>query len=113
LKKQNEEQSMQNKYTQTTSTSPPCLLAGGGRGGTHTYSYTTTHTLFRRGYTGHEHLEPFGIINMNGRLYDPNTASFFSPDPYVVDPSNTQAFNRYSYCLNNPLMYTDPSGEWS
>ena len=68
--------------------------------------------IFRRGYTGHEHLAPFGIINMNGRIYDPISASFFSPDPFVVDPSNTQAFNRYSYCLNNPLMYTDPSGEF-
>jgi len=61
----------------------------------------------------HEHLGSFSIINMNGRIFDPNTASFFSPDPFVVDASSTQAFNRYSYCLNNPLMYTDPSGEWS
>ena len=60
----------------------------------------------------HEHLGSFGILNMNGRIFDPNTATFFSPDPFVVDPSSTQAFNRYSYCLNNPLMYTDPSGEW-
>ncbi len=63
-------------------------------------------------YTGHEHLGSFGIINMNGRIYDPNTASFFSPDPYVQAPNSTQSFNRYSYCLNNPLMYTDPSGEF-
>ena len=59
----------------------------------------------------HEHLGSFGILNMNGRIFDPNTATFFSPDPFVVDASSTQAFNRYSYCLNNPLMYTDPSGE--
>ena len=63
-------------------------------------------------HTGHEHLGSFGIINMNGRIYDPNTASFFSPDPFVADASSTQAFNRYSYCLNNPLMYTDPTGEF-
>ncbi len=63
-------------------------------------------------YTGHEHLGSFGIINMYGRIYDPNTASFFSPDPFVVSATSTQAFNRYSYCLNNPLMYTDPSGEF-
>lgn len=25
-------------------------------------------------------------------------------------PDNSQNFNRYSYCLNNPLKYTDPSG---
>ncbi|MCM1078367.1 MAG: RHS repeat-associated core domain-containing protein [Bacteroidales bacterium] len=27
-------------------------------------------------------------------------------------PDNTQSFNRYSYCMNNPLKYTDPSGEF-
>ena len=64
-----------------------------------------------RGYTGHEMLNEFGIINMNGRLYDPVLGCFFSPDPYVQLPDFTQSFNRYSYCLNNPLKYTDPTGE--
>jgi hypothetical protein len=35
---------------------------------------------------------------------------FLSPDNYVQQPDNTQNFNRYSYCLNNPLLYTDPTG---
>ena len=64
-----------------------------------------------RGYTGHEMLSEFDIINMNGRLYDPVLGRFFSPDNYVQMPDNSQNFNRYSYCLNNPLKYTDPSGE--
>ena len=63
-----------------------------------------------RGYTGHEMLGEFDIINMNGRLYDPILGRFFSPDNYVQMPDNSQNFNRYSYCLNNPLKYTDPSG---
>ncbi|WP_302614399.1 polymorphic toxin type 23 domain-containing protein [uncultured Muribaculum sp.] len=66
---------------------------------------------FSRGYTAHEMMPQFGIINMNGRLYDPLLARFFSPDNYVQQPTNSQNFNRYSYCLNNPLKYTDPSGE--
>ena len=66
---------------------------------------------FRRGYTGHEHLAEFGLINMNGRLYDPLLGRFLSPDPYVQLPDFSQNYNRYSYCLNNPLKYTDPSGE--
>ena len=66
---------------------------------------------FGRGYTAHEMMPQFGIINMNGRLYDPLLARFFSPDNYVQQPTNSQNFNRYSYCLNNPLKYTDPSGE--
>ena len=67
---------------------------------------------FQRGYTGHEHLDSFGLVNMNGRMYDPALGRFLSPDPYVQLPDFSQNFNRYSYCLNNPLMYTDPSGEW-
>ena len=66
---------------------------------------------FHRGYTGHEMLPEFGLINMNGRLYDPYLARFLSPDNYVQMPDFSQSFNRYSYCLNNPLKYTDPSGE--
>ncbi len=67
---------------------------------------------FDRGYTGHEHLDAFGMINMNGRLYDPVMARMLSPDNYVQDPENTQNYNRYSYCLNNPLKYIDPTGEY-
>ncbi len=67
--------------------------------------------LFARGFTGHEHLDIFGIINMNGRLYDPKLGRFLSPDPYLQEPDNSQSFNRYSYCFNNPLAYVDPDGE--
>jgi len=67
---------------------------------------------FDRGYTGHQHLDEFGLINMNGRVYDVGLCRFLSPDPYVQAPDFTQNFNRYSYCLNNPLVYTDPSGEF-
>lgn len=66
---------------------------------------------FRRGFTGHEHYDRFGIINMNARLYDPAIGRFFSPDPQVQNPFSTQGYNRYSYCGNNPVMYTDPDGE--
>jgi len=67
--------------------------------------------IVNRGYTGHEHLDAFGIINMNGRVYDPLTAMFFSPDPYVQAPGNWLNYNRYGYCYGNPFSYTDPSGE--
>jgi RHS repeat-associated protein len=63
-----------------------------------------------RGFTGHEHLPWFNLINMNGRLYDPLVGRFLSPDKYVQFPDYTQNFNRYSYCLNNPLIYIDPTG---
>ena len=67
---------------------------------------------FDRGYTGHEHLGAFGLINMNGRMYDYMLGRFLSPDNHVQAPDYTQNFNRYSYVLNNPLKYTDPTGEF-
>ena len=67
---------------------------------------------FHRGYCGHEMLPDFGLINMNGRLYDPLLGRFLSTDNFVQEPFDSQNFNRYSYCLNNPLKYTDPSGEF-
>ncbi len=48
---------------------------------------------------------------MNGRMYDANLGRFLSPDNYIQDPFHTQSFNRYGYVLNNPLMYTDFTGE--
>ncbi|TPG35401.1 FG-GAP-like repeat-containing protein [Flavobacterium pectinovorum] len=69
-------------------------------------------TVLDRGYTGHEHLQSIGIIHMNGRLYDPKLHRFMQPDNFVQDPFNTQNYNRYGYCWNNPLRYNDASGEW-
>lgn len=66
--------------------------------------------IITRGYTGHEHLDDFGLIHMNGRIYDPHVGRILNPDPIIQEPLNIQNYNRYSYCLNNPLKYTDPSG---
>ena len=67
--------------------------------------------LLGRGFTGHEHLPLFGLINMNSRLYDPYTNRFLSPDPAMDYPQCTQGYNRYSYAMNNPLSYVDEDGE--
>lgn len=78
------------------------------------YSPTYTPTLnIDRGYTMHEHLDEFGLINMNGRVYDPAVAQFLSPDPYIQDGANWLNYNRYAYCYNNPTRYTDPNGEFA
>jgi RHS repeat-associated protein len=62
------------------------------------------------GYTGHEDEEDAGLINMQGRMFDPNIARFISPDPIIQAPTFSQSLNRYSYVWNNPLSFTDPSG---
>jgi hypothetical protein len=47
---------------------------------------------------------------MRGRMYDPVQARFLTPDPFVANPWDSQALNRYSYGLNNPITFADPSG---
>lgn len=70
----------------------------------------TITSLTNRGFTQHEHLEEVALVHMNGRVYDPLIGRFLSPDPHIPDLMNAQAFNPYSYVLNNPLAYVDPSG---
>ena len=63
-----------------------------------------------RGFTMHEHIDEMGIINMNGRIYDPLIGRFMSADPYIQAPDDLQSHNRYAYVMNNPLNLTYPSG---
>jgi RHS repeat-associated protein len=62
------------------------------------------------GYTGHLHLDDFGLIHMKSRIYDPRLGRFLSPDSVVQNVADMQMLNRYSYCGNNPLKYVDPTG---
>lgn len=64
-----------------------------------------------RGYTAHEQLDDIGLVHMNGRLFDPTTGRFLQTDPMLQAPGDLQSYNRYSYCLNNPVTCTDPSGQ--
>ncbi len=77
------------------------------------FLYAPLNEITTRGFTGHEQVDSVGIIHMNGRIYDPKLGRFLQADPIVQAPKNSQSLNRYSYVLNNPLSYTDPSGYFS
>jgi RHS repeat-associated protein len=74
--------------------------------------YTTIASTTRRGYTDalHEFLDNVSLIHMNGRVYDPVSGRFLSPDPVVTQIGDSQRGNPYSYVENRPLTLTDPSG---
>ena len=61
-------------------------------------------------YTGQEQDQETGLYNYNARLYDPEVGKFISSDSFAPSVVLPQTFNRYSYCGNNPVVYTDPSG---
>lgn len=68
---------------------------------------------FTKGFTGHQQWDEFGLINMGGRIYDPIIAQFLQVDPILNLEIPTLGLTAYSYCYNNPLYYTDPTGYWS
>jgi len=65
---------------------------------------------YKIGFTGHEHDDEVGLINMKGRMYDAEIGRFISADPFVQAATDTQSYSRYSYVRNNPLSLVDPSG---
>jgi RHS repeat-associated protein len=65
-------------------------------------------TTFR--YTGQREEEGIGLYFYGARWYDAALGRFVSADTMVPGPGNTLAFDRYSYVMNNPLRYSDPSG---
>lgn len=67
-------------------------------------------TVSTVGFTGHEDEEDLGLTNMRGRIYDPKVGRFLQTDPIVSDPHFGQAWNPYSYVLNSPLNFVDPTG---
>jgi RHS repeat-associated protein len=73
-------------------------------------STAPTQTITDRNYTGHAHNDDLGLIYMNARYYVGSIGRFASADTLVPDPMNPQQFNRYTYTLNNPLRYSDPTG---
>jgi RHS repeat-associated protein len=61
-------------------------------------------------FTGKELDPETGLYYYGGRYYDPEISRFISPDPFVQSPENPQNLNRYSYVINNPQRFIDPSG---
>ncbi len=75
--------------------------------------YSSTFPPVNYTFTDQEDDDETGLYNYGARLYDPTLGRFLSADSIIPDPTDLQSYNRYSYCLNNPLIYVDPSGHFS
>jgi RHS repeat-associated protein len=62
-------------------------------------------------YTGQILDEGTGLYYCHARYYDPQLGRFIQPDTLIGDLFNPQSYNHYSYCINNPLRFTDPNGQ--
>jgi len=71
-------------------------------------SYGLTPTDYR--YTGQLDVAELGLIYFVARFYDPYLNHWVQPDSIIPDPYNPLDWDRYTYCINNPIRYNDPSG---
>ena len=71
----------------------------------------TVNSAMVRGYTNQEHVFEVELIDLNARMYDPHLGKMLSVDPAVTDWLDPQTWNAYSYARDNPMTYTDPTGE--
>ena len=63
-----------------------------------------------RGFAAHDQLDRVGLVDMGGRVYDPELGMFLSPDPVVANRHSAQDWNPYAYVGNRPLSRVDPTG---
>ena len=84
--------------------------------GNESYTYSSgvgAENPFR--YRGYYYDNETGFYYLQSRYYDPEICRFISADNLELLPDLSQVpgqLNLYAYCNNNPVMYTDESGEF-
>src|SRR5579864_8280800 len=73
--------------------------------------YTAFGNTTRKGFTGHEMLDSVNLVHMNGRVYDSFLGRVLSADSVIQSLGASQSVNPYAYAWNDPLKYTDPTGQ--
>ncbi len=68
----------------------------------------TAPALPKEGFVGNEKDDETDLGNFHARMFQARTGRFNRTDPVYDGISNPQAWNRYAYALNNPLLYSDP-----
>ncbi|MGW4937061.1 polymorphic toxin-type HINT domain-containing protein [Streptomyces sp. NPDC004166] len=64
-----------------------------------------------KGFLGKTSDAATGLTHIGAREYDPTIGQFLSVDP-ILDTSDAQSLNGYSYADNNPATHSDPTGMW-
>ena len=64
-------------------------------------------------FRGYYYDSETGLYYLNARYYDPETGRFISKDDVdYLEPDSVNGYNLFTYCYNNPIMYSDPSGNF-
>jgi RHS repeat-associated protein len=71
---------------------------------------SATHFESYYGFNGEDYNSLTGLQYLRARYYEPESGTFLTRDSYLGNITQPLSLNRYAYAMNNPLMYTDPSG---
>ena len=63
-------------------------------------------------YRGYVYDQETGFYYLNSRYYDPAVGRFINPDAAIGQVGNIKGNNMFTYALNNPVMYSDLTGNW-
>jgi RHS repeat-associated protein len=64
-------------------------------------------------YRGYRYDTESGLYYLQSRYYDPSIKRFISADSVIADVGgDIRGNNLYTYCFNNPINMSDPSGHW-
>ncbi len=65
-------------------------------------------------YRGYYYDVETELYYLQSRYYNAQVGSFLNADGYLTtDADNPLAYNMFAYCMNNPVMFSDPSGKWT
>ncbi len=64
-------------------------------------------------YRGYYYESSIGFYYLQSRYYDPYLGRFLNADSYASTGQGLLGYNMFAYCLNNPVMGIDPTGEFS
>ena len=64
-------------------------------------------------YRGYYYDAETGLYYLNSRYYDPSVGRFINADDIsYIQPTDINGLNLFAYCGNNPVMHTDPTGNF-
>jgi RHS repeat-associated protein len=63
-------------------------------------------------YAGEFFDKETGVYYLRARYYNPYIGRFISEDSYWGEDTNPLSLNLYTYCSNDPVQFTDPTGHW-